>query len=252
MGKTTSGIARTVSPVVWLLPVVVGVMMGCGGFRGTQGDEVYTHRVKSGETLSDIAEDYYGDASRAGSIASFNELGDEDLRPGMRLRIPLTSREAARLKKREEAREPFDEGMELVENASFIDAIYYFQQAIKIDRSFADAHFNLGVTYQKVKSYDRALERFREAVRLRPGNAAYFFALGNSYFYLERYERAVETLERVMQLDNLHAKAQYSLGVSYEKLGEVDKARAAWERYLLLDNKSAWASEARKRLKNLK
>ena len=61
--------------------------------KGTPGEPDYTqwHEVKSGETLSKIAQHYYGDASLYPKIFEANKdvLKDPDkIRVGQKLRIP--------------------------------------------------------------------------------------------------------------------------------------------------------------------
>jgi tetratricopeptide (TPR) repeat protein len=214
-------------------------------------DRVYLHTVQPGETLSAIAGEYYGDPARAILISRFNELDDEDVQPGTVLRVPLTPDDFSRLKNRESAREPYNKGLALAEKGSYVDAVREFRNAIEVDPQFVDAHYNLGVSFQKLKSHERALEQFEAVVRLRPDNAQYHYALGNSHFHLERYREAADAFENTIERDPRHSKALYSLAVSYEKLGKRDKAIDTWRRYLEVDDKSVWATEARKRLKNL-
>jgi tetratricopeptide (TPR) repeat protein len=237
---------------VWLLLALLLVFWGCGGQRGVgPEDRVYSHTVKPGETLSEIADDYYGDPSRARSLMSFNEVGEEVLAPGTVIRIPMNQEDVARLRVRERAREPYNRGLVLAENGSYLDAIQQFQTSLSIDPEFIDARYNLGVTFQKLKSYEKALDEFRAVVRKRPEVPEYHFAMGNSYFYLGRYDDAADAFEDVVERDRYHRKAQYSLAVCYEKMDEKAKARRAWQRYLEIDEDSAWAIEARKRLSAL-
>lgn len=238
--------------LLWIIPLLV-FAWGCAGpgRYSKPEDRVYTHRVQHGETLADIADEYYGDATRGETIVAFNELTSDTVKPGMVVQIPMTGDDLANLKKREKAREPYNTGLSLAENGSYLDATRQFQAALSIDPRFVAAYYNLGVTYQKMKRYEKALEQFKEAVRLRPDVPKHHFAMGNSYFHMERYSQAAEAFEKVLERDPRHAKAQYSLAVSYEKLGKLGKARVAWQRYLEIDNDSAWAVEARKRLDSL-
>lgn len=213
---------------------------------------MYNHTVRPGETLSEIADDYYGDPSRARGLVKFNELPDETVQPGTVIRVPMNGKDMDHLRTRETAREPYNRGLAMVQSGAYLDAVQQFQESLEIDPSFADARYNLGVTLQKMKSYEKALDQFKLAVRARPDEPGYQFALGNSYFHLERYGEAAGAFEDVMKLDPNHLKAQYSLAVCYEKMGQNDEARQAWQRYLELDDDSAWATEARKRLNSLK
>jgi tetratricopeptide (TPR) repeat protein len=237
--------------------ILVLVSLALGGCSSTgprtiaPGDHVYEHKVVAGETLEDIADEYYGKPDRSRVLADVNSVDDDALHAGMTIRVPLKSRDIDRLKVRERARVPYNKGLEYASSGSYVDAVPKFQEAIKLDPNFAEAHYNLGVAFQKVKSYDKAMHEYQEAVDHRPDKVAYQFALGTSYFHLNRYDEAARAFEHALEHDPAHMKAQYSLAVAYEKLGDKARAKAAWTRYLELDGTSAWATEARKHLKDL-
>ena len=242
--------------IICAFSIVAFAVTGCAGKFGGRTDsadsKIYLHKVEEGETLEDIAEDYYGNRKRADVIRDFNDVDGDEMEPGTVLRVPVSAADMDRLKTREEARRPYNRGLILAEQGAFVDAVQKFQESLDIDPGFVDANYNLGVTYQKMKSYERALEQLRNVVRKRPQRARYHFALGNCYFHLERYDDAAGAFQAVVARDASHKKAQYSLAVSLEKLGRRKKAVAAWQRYLELDSRSAWAAEARKRLGRLK
>ncbi len=245
-----------------VLPVAVAfclaafMLSGCGGPFGARstspGDKIYVHKVEEGETVEDIAEDYYGTRGRAKLIRDFNDMDHKQPEAGTVLRLPMNRSELDRLKTRERARVPYNRGLVLAEQGAFVDAVHQFKKSLSLDPGFVDADYNLGVTYQKMKSYQRALEQFEKVTRKRPQRTRYHFALGNCYFHLDRYADAAGSFEAVVEHDTSHKKAQYSLAVSFEKLGDRKRAIAAWQRYLELDCRGAWADEARKRLSRLK
>lgn len=238
--------------IVWVAVILALPLVGCGGSRSTRsGEKVYLHQVEPGESLADVADDYYGDATRTKWIADFNSIDEDDVSAGTVLRIPMSAKDVERLKTRELARGPYNEGLSLAERGAYVDAIQRFRESLEIDANFVDAHYNLGVTFQKIKKYDKALDEFQDVVRLRPDKAEYHFALGTAYFYLNRYEESAAAFEEVMERDRSHSKALYSLAMSYEKLDRPEQAKKAWERYLELDGTSVWATEARKHLKDL-
>jgi len=224
-------------------------LWGCAKEIREPEGKVYLHKVAEGETLEDIADEYYGNPGRASFIGEFNGIsGGESPAPGTVLRVPMTLGDIERMKTHEQANVPYNEGLALAEKASYIDAMEKFREAIALDPGFADARYNLGVTLYMVKSYEKSKEELERAVELRPRNPKYLFALGNSLFHLEDVGKAASTFETVMDLDPSNAKTLYSLAVCYEKLGEKEKAIAAWRRYLELDAASAWGIEAKKRL----
>jgi tetratricopeptide (TPR) repeat protein len=244
--------ARRALALGWVLFFVAAVFWGCARQARQPAEKVYLHKVADGETLADIAEYYYGDPERAVVIGDFNAITDDTVTPGTAVRVPMAAKDIERLQTRERARVSYDAGVELVEKASYVDAVQHFQEALSIDAEFVDAIYNLGVTLEMLKSYENAREQLEKAVELRPKNAKYGYALGNCLFHLGDFPEAARAFEKVMEIDPSHTKALYSLAVAYEKQGEKEKARGAWERYLELDSTSAWAIEARKRLEELK
>lgn len=242
-----------------LLALLVGVALVAACSRGArtpvEGEVVMRHTVESGETLAEIAADYYGDPGRARAIARFNEIDEIDensaLPRGRVVGVPMTPEELELLHRREGARVPYNEGLDAVARGSFLDAAARFREALSLDPAFAEAHYNLGVTYQRMRAHDSAADALREAVKRRPQDADYRYALGSSYYHLGRYSDAERAFETALRFHPGHLEAQYSLALSLEKQGERARARRAWERYLTLDDSSEWAVQAREHLQSL-
>jgi tetratricopeptide (TPR) repeat protein len=230
---------------------LLGVSCAEKARKPVEGDKVITHVVAEGETLEEIADVYYGAPGRADEIRELNHMGREGIHPGDRLRVQLTPEDLGDLARREQARVPYNDAIELVGRGSYLDAIGLFKEAVELDPAFAEAWFNLGVAYQKIEAHKKALRNLERAVALRPDNADYQYALGSDYFHLESYAKAVRAFERALRADASHLKSQFSLAMTLEKQGKLDEARAAWERYLELDGKSGWAVRARSRLSEL-
>jgi tetratricopeptide (TPR) repeat protein len=233
--------------------LAIASVWGCAKRTTSEAEgRIYVHRVAENESLEDIADDYYGNASRGEVIGAFNSVENEDLHPGMTLRVPMKAEDIENLQRRRRAHVPYNQGLKLAEEGAYLDAVAQFREALSIDPNFVDAYYNLGVTLQKMKAYDRAMVEISTAIRFKQNNPHYHYALGSCLFHMKEYERAAGAFENVMLLDSSHTKALYSLAVAYEKLRETKKARDAWKRYLRLDSDSVWADEARKRLQELR
>jgi len=235
-----------------ILVALLAILAGCTRTRKpVEGEKVLRHTVQLDETLEEIADDYYGDPKRARDIARFNEISGDTPVPGTVLRVPMTPEEMEHLHRREQARAPYNEGLDLAARGSYLEAAEQFERAIALDAGFAEAWYNLALTHQRMGLRDRCIDEFRRAVKLRADNNEYLYALGAAYFWSERYREAIASFTRVLARNPEHRNAQFSLARAYEKTGENKRAREAWERYLELDSTSEWADVARDRLEKL-
>jgi tetratricopeptide (TPR) repeat protein len=238
-----------------VLCVITSVLLlhGCGPrLRAPDdGGKVILHRVDEGESMEEIAENYYGDPDRAEDLRRYNALTVEQPTAGTYIHVLLTRSELRALERRERAREPYNEGLQLAARGAYVDAIQHFKTALAADPDFLDARYNLGVTYQNMKAYDQALEQYKKLARTRKKDPKYVFAAGYCFFYMEKYDKAVKWFDKVLALDPNHTQAQFALAATFEKKGEVEQARKAWRRYLEIDSGSEWAAEAKKRLESL-
>jgi len=231
-----------------LLGVLVLVACAPRIRRPVAGEKVVVHTVAPGESIEDIATDYYGEPGRAREIARFNGIHSDEAPPGSVLRIPLTPDEMAALSRREQARVPYNEGLALISRGSWLDATRRFRRATQMDPRFSEAYYNLGVAYARMKSYRAAARELGVAVKLRPRRADFANALGTAFFHLEKWHDAIRAFRKALDANPHHLKAQFSLAAAYEKDGQIKNARRAWRRYLELDDTSEWAKRARHKL----
>ena len=141
-----------------------------------------------------------------------------------------------------------------------------YQEAIRLDPSFADAYFNLGHAYAAIDRHADSLTAYLEADRLNPDDAetlhnigvAYIkqgmtneasvaweqavgvnpdfaethYVLGLAYSDLRRYDEAVIELNEALRLDPERTRAYKHLGVAYYALRQDEDCIAAFETYL--------------------
>ena len=244
---------KRIAYIVFCVIVSALVLFGCGPqLRAPDdGGKVILHRVVEGESLEEIAENYYGDPDRAEDLRNYNALTVVQPSSGTYIHVPLTRSELRALERRERAREPYNEGLQLAARGAYVDAIQHFKTALATDPDFLDARYNLGVTYQNMKAYNQALDQYKKLARARKNDPKYVFAAGYCFFYMDRYDQAVKWFDKVLALDPDHTQAQFALAATFEKKGDVEQAKRAWRRYLEIDSGSEWAAEAKKRLESL-
>src|SRR3954453_2725128 len=76
-----------------------------------------------------------------------------------------------------------------------------YEQAIKLDKKYAEAINNLGTVYYSQKSYRRAIGYYKKAIRITPDTASVYANLGAAYFGRKDYKHAAEYYEKALKLD---------------------------------------------------
>ena len=76
-----------------------------------------------------------------------------------------------------------------------------FERAIKSDRKHADAYNNLGVIYYQAHSYNAAIRQYEKAISLRNDAASYYSNMGAAYFGKKQFDKAIQSYSKAMELD---------------------------------------------------
>ena len=85
-------------------------------------------------------------------------------------------------------------------NEEFEKAVRAFQEAIRIDDRFAQAHRNLGRVYTVQNRCDLAAEQYRKLVELEPENLENYLPLASALERLGRFGEAGDVLTRAKSL----------------------------------------------------
>ncbi len=116
-----------------------------------------------------------------------------------------------------------------------------FNEALRLDARFVDAHAALGETYWELynltrdQSYaDRAVQASASAVTLSPGVPAVRLALGITLTNSGRHGEAVQELQRTLAMRSNDDEARRYLGKALAGLGRLDEAVAEWRKALAI------------------
>jgi tetratricopeptide (TPR) repeat protein len=112
----------------------------------------------------------------------------------------------------------------------------HFQQQMQIATTNprdADAHYQLGLIYQKRRQYSEAIARFQKAVEIDPSEADAHFQLGRIAREQGRFDDAIRYLKTAATLNEKLASGEVwrELGAAYFAAGQNPEAAAALERY---------------------
>jgi tetratricopeptide (TPR) repeat protein len=104
----------------------------------------------------------------------------------------------------------------------FQAAIPFFEEAIRVEPDFADAHSSLGGALQDLGKLDEAITECREAIRLNPNSADCHNNLGWALQEKGRFEEAIREYRKALELEPKDAHAHNNLRKA-EQLAALDK-----------------------------
>jgi Flp pilus assembly protein TadD len=154
---------------------------------------------------------------------------------------------------RTEAIAALAKGKEHYRNDEDTQALEAFQQAIKLNPEFAEAHFRLGLTYDALgqeqeaqASYKKAVETYKKyfATDENEKDAEAHYNLGQTYAGLHLYSEAVREYRQATRLKPDDAAIHYDLGLALMRLAQYDEASAAFSKSLELDPQNYRAEDS--------
>lgn len=115
-------------------------------------------------------------------------------------------------------------------------AIAYFQEAVELNTTLADAHNNLGVLYHEAGDYDSAIREFESAIATLPSYSTAHMNMGNSFRKKMEFSKAEAAYRKALRIDPDCADCYFNLGVnSLENKGtekdEPEHYRKAMEHF---------------------
>jgi tetratricopeptide (TPR) repeat protein len=216
------------------------------------GNHFIDHTVAEGESLAQVADNYYGDPALAGRIAQDNDMADSGrIMPGSLLRLWFDDGEWASARKRASALEPYNKGVDLFGKDRLAEAEKQFGLAVETAPDLVAAKYNLALVLLKRGKSEQALVLLEELTAKRPQDTDFLFARGNALFQSTRFDEAVVQFRAALQVDPSLKRAAFGLARSLQEGQHPEQAITAWQHYLELDGTSSWAAAARRHLKML-
>jgi tetratricopeptide (TPR) repeat protein len=114
-------------------------------------------------------------------------------------------------------------------------AIADYNEAIRLDPSYASAFMNRAIAWRAKKEYDKAIADYDKAIRLDPGYASAFNNRGNALRAKKEYDKAIADFNEAIRLDPGLAPAFMNRGYAWQHKKEYDKAIADYDKAIRLD-----------------
>ncbi len=105
-------------------------------------------------------------------------------------------------------------GMAQVQMGHFEDAKRMYEKAAKLDNTNAFALNNVGSMFYYKKKYGKAIKYDKRAIALSPNTASFHANLGSAYYGHKDFERAYTEYELALQLDPNVFENRSSVGIS--------------------------------------
>ena len=100
----------------------------------------------------------------------------------------------------------------------------YYERAIKLDRTYPEAHNNLGTVHYAQKSYGNAIKSYERALALTPNAASIWSNLGTAQFARKKYNEALRAYQYALELDPEIFERRGSSGVMLQERSVEEKA----------------------------
>ncbi|MBL7130850.1 MAG: tetratricopeptide repeat protein [Candidatus Omnitrophica bacterium] len=101
------------------------------------------------------------------------------------------------------------QGHRLFEKSAYDKATKFYEQALKIKPSYADALEDLAYCYQWTDRYEKAIEVFQKALLSSPQDNGLKISLAETYSWIKEYKKAIPLYKEVIAVtDSLDTKMQ--------------------------------------------
>lgn len=148
------------------------------------------------------------------------------------------------------AEELYSRGI-LAENKKQYDiAITFFNKAIELNPTYADAYLELGGVYYELGNFDKQLEMYQKAALYAPKDFNILYYLATAYEDKGMYDQAIAQYESTLQVRPDHKDSLYQLAILYLMHSDKTKAAALAARLEKVD--AGLAGEIRTLLKEMR
>ena len=127
--------------------------------------------------------------------------------------------------------------------ADFKAATTYYEKAVNVDPTYAEAINNIGAIHYAQKNYKKAIRYYEEALKHAPRSASIYSNLGTAHFARKKYADAFAAYQKALELDpdvfehrstagsllqersvEERAKFHFYLAKTYAEVGMVERA----------------------------
>lgn len=135
----------------------------------------------------------------------------------------------------------FTYGVILFQQEQYHDALYAFNQVLKIDDRIPDAWVNRGTTRLMLSDSSGALTDYTAAINLNPFNANPYLRRGALYAQQSNYPLALQDLNQAIGIDSTLAQAYFTRALVYYYQKHYSQALSDLNKVLQLEHRNTLA-----------
>jgi len=110
------------------------------------------------------------------------------------------------------------------EKENFLEAINFFEAALKIKPEDVGAINNLGNCFDRLNKSHDSIKTYSKAISLDSEYIAAYYNRGNAYSKIGDDKLALKDLNQAIDLDNTFYQAYYNRGSVFKRLGKIELA----------------------------
>ncbi len=137
------------------------------------------------------------------------------------------------------AKELFQKGEFEFHLGSFVEAMDYYDQALKIYPTYIDVFFAKGKIYFWQKKYQIALEFFEKIIKIQPKHAESLTYIGVIAYYEKNFDKSIDFLNKAVAQNSNLTMAYHYRAESYFEQGLNSLALTDYTKAILLEPKTA-------------
>ena len=107
-----------------------------------------------------------------------------------------------------------------------------YMSILKIDPNHVEAHYNLGLVFQKFREFNKAKDFYQKAIQIKPDYIEAHNNLGLMFRELDDLKNAKRCYQKAIQIDSNYVNAIFNLGVVFRELGEFQKAINCYQKVI--------------------
>jgi tetratricopeptide (TPR) repeat protein len=118
---------------------------------------------------------------------------------------------------------------------SYGEAIFFFRQAIELNRQYFDPSFNLANVLSELSRYEEALPHYDKALEIEPRQVDAYSRRGNALKNLNRFDEASGSYRKAIEINPEYADAWTGLARLQFELGNFEEAERHYRKAHSID-----------------